>query len=85
MIKTKVSFLEGRLFSQSELFECFFNCFDWLDKSRPSKKLLCFDYVNKAISSWDIALTSGWHLMPPSLYDINILAPHAPQFVRHQH
>jgi len=39
MIKTKVAFLEGRLFSsQSKLFEYFFNCFDRLDKSRPSKK-----------------------------------------------
>jgi len=39
MIKTKVAFLEGRLFSsQSELFEYFLNCSDWLDKSRPSKK-----------------------------------------------
>jgi len=39
MIKTKVAFLEGRLFSsQSELFEYIFNCSDWLDKSRPSKK-----------------------------------------------
>jgi len=39
MIKTKVAFLEGRLFSsQSELFENFSDCFDWVDKSRPSKK-----------------------------------------------
>jgi len=39
MIKTKVAFLEGRLFSiQSELFESFLSCSDWLDKSRPSKK-----------------------------------------------
>jgi len=39
MIKTKVAFLEGRLFSsQSELFENFSNWFDCLDKSRPSKK-----------------------------------------------
>jgi len=39
MIKTKVAFIEGRLFSnQSELFENFLNCFDWLDKSRPFKK-----------------------------------------------
>jgi len=39
MIKTKVAFLKGRLFSsQSELFENFSNCSDWLDKSRPSKK-----------------------------------------------
>jgi len=29
------AFLEGRLFSsQSELFEYFFNCSDWLDQSR---------------------------------------------------
>jgi len=39
MIKTKVGLLEGRLFSsQSELLENLSNCFDWLDKSRPSKK-----------------------------------------------
>jgi len=39
MIKTKVAFLEARLFSSpSELFENFLNCSDWLDKSRPSKK-----------------------------------------------
>jgi len=39
MIKTKVAFLEGRLFSiQSELFEYFLNGSDWLDKSRPFKK-----------------------------------------------
>jgi len=31
--------MEGRLFSsQSELFEHFSDCSDWLDKSRPSKK-----------------------------------------------
>jgi len=31
MIETKVAFLEGRLFfSQSELFEYFLNCSDWL-------------------------------------------------------
>jgi len=39
MIKTKVAFLEGRLFSsQSGLFENFLDGSDWLDKSRPSKK-----------------------------------------------
>jgi len=39
MMKTKVDCLEGRLFfNLSELFENFSNCFDWLDKSRPSKK-----------------------------------------------
>jgi len=42
MIKTKAALLEGRLFSsqssQSELFENFSDCSDWLDKSRPSKK-----------------------------------------------
>jgi len=36
MIKTKVAFLEGRLFSnQSELFEYCLNCLEWLDKSQP--------------------------------------------------
>jgi len=39
MIKTKVAFLEGRLFfSQSGLFENFSDCSDWMDKNRPSKK-----------------------------------------------
>jgi len=39
MIKTKVAFLEGRLFSsQSGLFENLPDCSNWLDKSRPSKK-----------------------------------------------
>jgi len=39
MIKTKLTFLEGRLFfSQSDLFENFSDCCDWLDKSRPPKK-----------------------------------------------
>jgi len=39
--QTKVTFLEGRLFSsQSELFENFSDCSDWLDKSRSSKKPL---------------------------------------------
>jgi len=39
MIKTKVAFLEGQLFSsQSGLFEYFLNCSDWLDKSWPCKK-----------------------------------------------
>jgi len=48
MIKTKVVFLKGRLFSsQSELFEYFLNCSDWLVKSQPSKKLLLFYHVNR--------------------------------------
>jgi len=35
----EVAVLEGRLFSsQSGLFENFSDCFDWLDKSWPSKK-----------------------------------------------
>jgi len=39
MIKTKVAFLESRLFSsQSGLFENFYDCSDWLEKSRLSKK-----------------------------------------------
>jgi len=37
--QNKSSFLEGRLFSsQPGLFKTFSGCFDWLDKSRPSKK-----------------------------------------------
>jgi len=41
MIKTKVAFLKGRLFSsQSGLFENFSDYSDWLDKSRPSKKVI---------------------------------------------
>jgi len=39
MIKTKVAFLEGRLFSsQSGIFDDFSECSDWLDKIWPSKK-----------------------------------------------
>jgi len=39
MIKTKVAFLEGRLFfNQSRLFKNFSDCSDWMDKSRFSKK-----------------------------------------------
>jgi len=39
MIKTKVAFLEGRLFSsQSELFECFLHCFDGCIKAGLPKK-----------------------------------------------
>jgi len=40
MIKIKVAFLESRLFSnQSELFQYFLNCSEWLDKSRPYKNV----------------------------------------------
>jgi len=51
MVKTKVAFLENRIFSsQSDLFEYFLNCSDWLDKSRPSQKShFCFDYVNRLL------------------------------------
>jgi len=43
MIKTKVAFLEGRLLSsQSEQFEKFSKSYDWLEKSRPSKKAALF-------------------------------------------
>jgi len=39
MNKTKVAFLEGRIFSsQSELLEDLSDCSDWLEKNRPSKK-----------------------------------------------
>jgi len=39
MIKTKVTFLEGRLLSsQSEQSERFSKSSDWLEKSRPFKK-----------------------------------------------
>jgi len=39
MIKTNVAFLEGRLLSsQSEQFKMYSKSFDWLKKSRPSKK-----------------------------------------------
>jgi len=39
MIKTKVAFLEGRLLSsQTEQFEKFSKSYDWLEKSRPTKK-----------------------------------------------
>jgi len=39
MIKTKVTFLEGRLLSgQSEQSEKLSKSSDWLEQSRPSKK-----------------------------------------------
>jgi len=39
MFKYEVAFLEVWLFSsQSELFESFLKCSDWLDEIRPSKK-----------------------------------------------
>jgi len=39
MIKTKVTFLEGRLLcSQSEQSGKFWKSLDWLEKSRPSIK-----------------------------------------------
>jgi len=39
MIKTKMAFWRAGFFSsQSELFENFSDCSDWLDKIRPSKK-----------------------------------------------
>jgi len=46
MSKTKVAFLEGRLFCQSELFAYLINFSDWLVKSRPFKKATYFDHVN---------------------------------------
>jgi len=43
MIKIKVAFLEGWLFSSlSEQSEKFSKSPDWLEKSRPSKKPLLF-------------------------------------------
>jgi len=40
MIKTKVAFLESQLLSsQSEQSEKFSNSLDWLEKSRPSRKV----------------------------------------------
>jgi len=48
MIKAKVAFMEGRLFSYlSGFFENFSDCSDWLDKSWPSKKATFFDHVNR--------------------------------------
>jgi len=53
MIKTKVAFLESRLFSsQSELYEICLNCSDWLDKSRPSKKATSVWSCKQAISEF---------------------------------
>jgi len=48
MIKLKVVFLEGRLFSsQSELFKYFFNYSDWLEKPALQKSHFCFDHANR--------------------------------------
>jgi len=39
MIKTKAAFWKGRLLtSQSQQFKIYSKSFDWLKKSRPSKK-----------------------------------------------
>jgi len=39
MIKTKMAFMDGWLFSsQSGLFKNISDCSDWLNKSRPFKK-----------------------------------------------
>jgi len=68
MIKTKVAFLEGRLFfNQSELFQYFLNSSDWLDKSRLSKKShFYFDYVNRLIMALaDRAFTPIFHFKTP--------------------
>jgi len=41
MIKTKVAFLEGQLFSsQSEQFKKYSKSSDWLEKSRPSNEAI---------------------------------------------
>jgi len=54
MIKAKVAFLEGRLFSsQSGLLENFSDCSDWLNKSRPSKKATLFWSCKQAITYLD--------------------------------
>jgi len=46
MIKTKVAVLEGRLLcNQSEQFKKFSKSSDWLDKSRPSKKVQKTGYI----------------------------------------
>jgi len=42
-LENRNGFFGGPAFSsQSELFESFSNCHDWLNKSRPSKKATCF-------------------------------------------
>jgi len=47
MIKTKVAFLGGLLFSsQSEQSEIFSKIPDWLEKSRP---LITFDWLEKSL------------------------------------
>jgi len=52
MIKIKVAFLEGRLFSsQSEFFKNCSDCSDWLDKSPPKKPLL-FWSCKQATYAW---------------------------------
>jgi len=54
MIKTKVAFLEDRLFSsQSEqLFEYFLNCSNWLEKKPALQKShFRFDHVNRVVEA----------------------------------
>jgi len=57
MIKTKVAFLEGRLLSsRSEQFEKFSKNFDWLKKSRPSKRQLWLAGKKPALQKATIVL-----------------------------
>jgi len=75
MIKTKVVFFEGpTFFSQSELFDYFLNCSEWLAKSRPSKSHICFDHVNKLMMSLPFT-TSLLHniLIRKTLCDVRLL------------
>jgi len=62
LIKTKVAFLEIRIFSsQLEHFKYFSNSSDWLDKSRPSKKgtfvLTCTQANIKTLTSEKLLTT----------------------------
>jgi len=77
LIKAKVAFLEGRLFSsQSELFENFSDCSNWLDKSQPSKKATFFCSCKQANSQPNKTLcyTHGIRVSGPSYFhEINQL------------
>jgi len=80
MIKAKVAIrvLVARLFSsQSELFENFSDCSDWLDKSRSSKKPLLFwsckqaNHVNRLMISLFAWSKPKWLFWKAGFYSAN--------------
>jgi len=61
----------GFFLSQSELFESFVKCSDWLDRSRPSKKASTFLAMQTGFT-WTHQWRSqrGWELEPPFVENV---------------